>query len=173
VKYQIGDFVWRVNPSTDEVYVTCPDCGGEGRIRCIMHDETVVSVECRACQSGYDTSSGRICYYQWTAKVEYECITGYRVEDGVLEYRTATSYANKEDELFDNMIDAHKAALNLVELHNQSEINKISNKEKDTRSWAWNASYHRKEIREANRRLEYHTAKLNVASLKAKSDKLK
>jgi len=50
----------------------------------------------------------------------------------------------------------------------RAEREKIATKEKDTRTWAWNASYHRRQIKDAKRQLEYHTAKLNVASLKAK-----
>ena len=47
----------------------------------------------------------------------------------------------------------------------------MKRKEKDTKTWAWNVHYHRKEIREAQKRIEYHTSKLNVAKLHVKAEK--
>jgi hypothetical protein len=52
---------------------------------------------------------------------------------------------------------------------NAAERARVLNKEKDTRTWAWNASYHRREIADAKKRIEYHAAKLAVASLKSKT----
>jgi hypothetical protein len=53
----------------------------------------------------------------------------------------------------------------------EEERAKISKKEKDQRSWAWNASYHRKQIKEHERQLGYHRAKLAHAAIKAKEPK--
>ena len=39
----------------------------------------------------------------------------------------------------------------------------VTSEYKDTRSWAWNATYHRGCIRQAEKDLEYHRAKLAVA----------
>ena len=55
----------------------------------------------------------------------------------------------------------------LCKKHRQEELNCLNNlKEQQHRSWAWNATYHRKCLKEALRQVEYHTAKLNVAETK-------
>jgi hypothetical protein len=41
-------------------------------------------------------------------------------------------------------------------------------KTKDHRSWAWNASYHRRNIKDLERQLEYHRSKLAVCAANAK-----
>jgi hypothetical protein len=53
----------------------------------------------------------------------------------------------------------------------QEEREKIGAKEKPTRTWAWNASYHRKEIKRCKESIEYHERKLAAANLKARSEK--
>lgn len=42
---------------------------------------------------------------------------------------------------------------------------------RDHRSWAWRASYHRNEIKRCQKEIERHTARLNVASLKARDER--
>ena len=44
-------------------------------------------------------------------------------------------------------------------------------KEKPARSWAWHVTYHRREIKRAERDLEYHTRALGIAKEKAKVKK--
>lgn len=52
-----------------------------------------------------------------------------------------------------------------------AERARILGKEKGGRSWAWNATHHRREIKTAQERIAYHTSKLAVAALNAKEDK--
>lgn len=51
------------------------------------------------------------------------------------------------------------------------ELRRIAEKEKPTRTWSWNATYHRKEIKRCEESIARHRAKLSVASLKAKEDR--
>jgi hypothetical protein len=53
----------------------------------------------------------------------------------------------------------------------REELEKASQKERDTRTWSWNVHYHRRSIREAKKQLEYHTAKLEAARPQAKAEK--
>jgi hypothetical protein len=92
---------------------------------------------------------------------------------GIADDRTVytTTCHVKEVDVFTDEASAKLRADQMAEEHDREERDRIFKKEKDSRSWAWNASYHRKEIKEARRRLEYHTSKLAVASLKSKEDK--
>ena len=166
-KYNIGDTVWYARCNHTDERAICPDCGGTGRIRAIMHDETVVSVDCRECQRGYERPSGFITVYGYFPHVEMFVITGADIGLGPMRYRSY-NYSVEADSLFPTKAEAEVAALQMVEEVKQRQQEQLARKEKDTRTWAWNASYHRSCIRRAEKDIAYHTAKLNVAAIKAK-----
>lgn len=169
MKYSIGQAVWWATWDTWPKQVTCPDCGGTGRIRCIMHDESIVSVDCGACSRGYEPPTGTVVCYEREAVAKQTAIIGVEMRHGeAIRYQTHGSYSIEEGSLFPDKDSALAAAQLMTEEHNREELARIQQKEKDTRSWAWNASYHRKCIREAQKQIDYHTAKLNVAKVKAK-----
>lgn len=168
MRFAVGDLVWIASWETQKKYVTCPDCGGTGRIRVIFHDETQVSIECQRCQSGFNPPSGRLVHYERSPVVRCEAITGVELTDNSIEWKTKNHYRVADGDVFATETDAVERAAQMSAQANADDLQRIAMKEKDTRSWAWNASYHRREIKDAQRRIEYHTAKLNVAKVKAK-----
>lgn len=171
MRFEIGQQVWRATFGTRENFVTCPDCGGTGRLRVTFHDETQVSIHCQNCALGYDPPTGRIRVYDRRAEAVKTTITGMEVEGTEVQWRTADSYRVEDCDIFDNEADCLVAAQAKAEQFDLEERERVFKKEKDTRTWAWNASYHRKAIKEAQRQIEYHTSKLNAAVVKAKEDK--
>lgn len=167
-KFHIGDKVWRATFDASENYVTCPDCGGTGRIRVIMHDDTEVSIGCQACTYGFHQPSGKIKAYDRQARAVPGKITGVDIAINKIEYRIDGGWICTTDNVFASEEEALIRAAELAAEFDDAERKRIGLKEKDTRSWAWNASYHRRRIKEARRQIEYHTSKLNVAALKAK-----
>lgn len=170
-KYNIGDKVYHATfKKHTGVYVECPDCGGTGRMRCIFHDETIVSIVCGSCSPGYDPPTGKILVYNSIESVDLLIITGIEVEaDKPTRYK-ADHYILDEDHLFNTKDEALVKAKEMHDAHVEMEKDKIYKKEKDTRSWAWNASYHRGLIKRAEKDIIYHTSKLNVANLKKKDN---
>lgn len=174
-RFKIGDLVWLALFDARDAYVSCPDCGGTGRLRVTFHDETTVSIECRNCMYGYDPPTGRVKVYERTPKAEAITVTGleltavgatYRLGGGLSHWRTAG-----EEDVYATEEDAVVRAQALADEATEEERQRVFRKERDTRSWAWNASYHRTAIKEATRQLGYHTAKLTVAALKEKDAK--
>lgn len=170
-KFQIGDSVWAATWDATEAWVECPDCCGHGRLRVIMGDGTEVSIDCQNCELGYQGPQGRKLYYARAARAELCVIKGVRIEGDHVEYQSSRSYTELEVNLFDNEADALARAQMIASEEETKERNRIFQKEKDTRSWAWNATYHRRAIRDAKKAIDYHTRKLAVASLKAKEAK--
>ena len=174
-KYNIGEILWRASFEATDNHITCPDCGGSGQLTVTFHDGESVSIECEGCSIGYDPPTGRIRIYDRGAVVERITITGYTVgEDGV-EYRAKSfrggCYIFDEGDLFTDRVEAEKRGKELALKADVKEREQIANKEKPARTWAWNASYHRKQLKEANRNIVYHTAKLNAANLKIKAER--
>lgn len=168
LKYEIGQEVWLAKADSVKAWVTCPDCGGTGCIRAMLHDDTMVTIECEGCKLGFNPPIGKVSVYNRTPCAELVTITGFEAEAGRVDYRTSGFYRLSEANLFDNEADATKAAIVLASVFSHEEREQINTKEKPTKSWAWNVSYHRRCIRDAEKQIAYHTSKLNVASLKAK-----
>lgn len=171
MKYEIGQQVWRATFDSREAFVVCPDCAGTGRLRVMFADDTVVSIECAACGPGYNPPTGRIKVYDRQPAARLTTITGVEISAGKTEWRTSDSYIVQDEDLFDNEADCLVRAQAIATEYDRAERERVNKKEKDTKTWGWNAHYHRREIKDAQRRIEYHTAKLAVASLKAKEDK--
>lgn len=171
LKYEIGQEVWVAAFEPRETSVTCPDCGGTGRLRVMFADDSIVSIDCAACGPGYNPPTGRIRVSDRRPVATRTTITGVEISDGKTEWRTGESYRVQEHNLFDNEADCLVRAREFAAEHDREERERVNRKEKDTKSWGWHAVYHRREIKSAERKIEYHTKKLAVASLKAKEAK--
>lgn len=172
MKYEFGQQVWWATCQASENWETCPDCGGTGRLRVTFHDETQVSIDCRNCASGYDSPSGRVRWFGRVPEARKITISGFEFTDGNASYHSffgqGSYYRIEEDALFATEAEAMEHAEKLAAEHDAAERAKFLTKEKDAHSWAWNASYHRNCLKRAQKEAEYHTAKLNVAKIKAK-----
>ena len=173
MRFEVGQKIWIGDFSPlSPLHETCPDCGGTGRLRVIFHDETQVSIDCRNCAAGYDPPTGKVVVYRNRASAKHAVISGLEVHGDKVRWHcdaTAGSYRIVDDEdAFETEADALAWAQKRAAAYEVEQREKIARKEKDTHTWARNASYHRKNIKRAQHDLEYHTAKLAVAAIKAK-----
>jgi hypothetical protein len=174
-KFNIGDAVWRPTFDNEQEWIECPDCGGTGRLRVTFHDDTTVSIECANCARGYEPPTGKVSRYVRHPEAHQGMISGIEINSEGVEYRFRqgehSSWMCKEEDLSDTHEEAMVKAQAMAEEAAAEENRRIFRKEKDTRTWAWNASYHRKCIKEAQRNFEYHTRKLDAANLKVPKEK--
>lgn len=174
-KFQIGDQVWRPTFESSVEWVTCPDCGGTGRLRVTFHDETTVSIDCQNCSVGYDPPTGKVKVYVRRPEAHQGVISGIEVEPDKVTYRLGrglhSSWLVEEDALSIDHDGAFEKAVALAREADETERRRILEKEKPARTWAWNARYHRRCIKDAQRNLDYHTRKLAAANLKVRADK--
>lgn len=181
-KFNIGDKVWHVKCGTHRVYVTCPDCNGTGQLTVIMGDGSQVSITCSCSEyAGIHEGviRGKVSHYEWDADVESGVISGIdidttRVREPVVEYRISISscsaYIVNDTTAFSTKEEAFEYAKKLAEEHNNQEREEVYKKEKPNHTWAWNATYHRRQIASLKKQLEHHESKLNVAKVKAKEN---
>ncbi len=171
----IGDDVYIPHFTTNESYrVTCPDCGGTGQVTVIFHDGHQISIECGNCRNGFDLPTGQVTIYKKKVGAKKGKIIGIaKKENGEIEYTVEHVESGVHNivppsSIFDDEEAATIRAQELSDKYEQDQLDKIKTKEKPTHSWASNASYHKKAIKKAEQDVAYHTAKLNVAKLKAK-----
>lgn len=164
--FNIGDEVWWARTEHTELRITCPECLGKRYITVILGDDSKHTIPCICCERGWEGSRGELIGWKHVVKVIQTTVIGVSIASDEVEYRLPESYLTKD--LYATKAEAEERAKELVKERDAEELRRMHAKEKDTRSWAWNAQYHRKEIRECERRIEHHKAKLDVAKLKAK-----
>lgn len=169
LRFDIDDVVYRATFETEASTIECEHCAGTARIRVIFGDGQEVSIPCENCSRGYLDATGRIEVFIRTPKAERCRIKGFEFRDGKVRWQTTGNYIVDDESLFKFEAIALAAAKVIAKKADADEEARISMKEKDHRSWAWHASYHRKCIREAERQIEHHKRKLSAANLKAKS----
>jgi hypothetical protein len=152
----------------------CPDCFGKKYLIVTLGDDSQVIIDCATCAAGYEPPKGYLLIDQYEPDAELITVQEMEMEliDGkhVVLYSGNGFYRVPEAELFDCKLDAlERARVKAEELAAEVQA-RFQRKEKDTRTWAWNVTYHRRCIKQAQRDLEYHTKKLAV-SLPHKKDK--
>ena len=168
MKYQIGDTPWYAQMKYGEKTVLCPDCFGQRALTVIKGDGSQVSIDCVGCSRGYEPPTGYVSYGAHEPDVRRVTIQRIEINGDAVQYGHSENYSCDETMLFDNKEDAEKRATELSAQYEQEELAKINQKHRHDRTWSWNAHYHRAQLKEALRQVEYHTAKLNVAKSKAK-----
>lgn len=163
-KFNIGDTVWIARAGPMEKSVECPACYGQRALTVIMGNGEQVSIDCSLCSVGYEPSKGVIKTYEFQAIAEPVRIERVELTNRGFQF-------NHHDEVFATKEDALKRAEELKIEHLKEEENRLKNlKEYESRTWSWNATYHRRELKRAQEQVIYHTAKLNVAKVKAKEN---
>lgn len=128
MKYEICQKLWLASWESSEDWVTCPDCGGTGRLRVTFHDETTVSIHCAGCAAGYEPPTGFVRVYNRHARALTVTITGVEVRDGKTEWRTSGHYCPDEADLYENEDDCLAGALLKAKKADQEEREKVNAK---------------------------------------------
>jgi hypothetical protein len=172
--FHLGDWAYRAKLQHSQVEVTCPDCFGRRALRVVLGDDSEVTVECAGCRLGYEPPRGYVHEDRTQAATERVQITKIEMETNngvpITYYGGEGLYRTVEADLFTNVETAQVRADALQLEHEQEKRARMQRKEKTTHDWAWHVTYHRRCIKQAQRELDYHTAKLAV-SLQKRKDK--
>lgn len=158
-----------------EKFVTCPDCLGSQYVSVILGDGTEIQIECGGCDpGGYQPSTGVVRQYDYESQSRQHKVTGVKVTADLVEYDldnfgSCSFYTGSGDNVFATKDEA-MAAGEIKKAECEAEENKrFMAKTKDAKSWAWNATYHRKCIKDLERQLEYHRSKVVICDAKNKA----
>lgn len=166
--HKIGDVVWISRADGKRKTIICPDCGGTGQLNVTLWDGTQLSIDCRGCEKGYLGPQGTVELWEYEPSVECHTISEIKQSDRTGTEYKAGYFTYGENEVFLTKEEAEVLAEKQAKEKEQYELDCLQRKHKDTKTWSWNAHYHRSCIRKAEKDIEYHTKKLNVAKLKAK-----
>lgn len=173
-KFQIGDKVFKGTYDRREKWVTCPDCLGSKTVKVILADSTELTIECGGCDpGGYKGSIGRIRQYDWSTDAKEMTVTGVCMKANSVSYELnnwgeGSYYTGTDEDTFATKDEA-QAHGDIEKVAREADENKrLMAKTKNARSWAWNATYHRRCIKDHEEQLEYHRSKVQICAAKAK-----
>lgn len=174
-KFSVGDVVYYADAGIEKKWITCPDCMGKKYLTVILGDGTTVTIDCVTCSAGWEPPTGIVYTYEYSGGVKRSIVGGMEIKGDKIEYlldvcgdiNGCCSY-RREKEVFASPDEAKEKVAELVARHEKEERERLARKEKPARKWAWNATYHRNQIKQLTKEIEYHTAKMNAAKQHSK-----
>jgi len=166
----IGDKVWTARLEHREFTETCPDCLGKKTVTLLLENGDKHLLECHTCNpGGYQPSRGYVVKTQYQASAKESVINSMEVTAEKTTYRF---YNWSCSEVYETE-EAAKAAAEFLRAERENEDFKcfVWKKEDSRRTWAWNCSYFRAQIKNAKRDLAYAEARLGIAQSFAKEAK--
>lgn len=173
-QFKIGDSVFCASYGMRQVYKTCEDCGGTMTMRVILFDGTEHVIECECCRAGWQGSIGKVQTYETWPSVETRIVSGMEINGETIRYRFggSNSYNTFDAEnVFSTREAAEARADYLADEQKKIEDERFKQKFKNNKTWSWHVHYHRRQIKDAMKNVEYHTSKLNEAKKHVKEEK--
>jgi len=173
-RFKIGDRAFKANYGRHEKMVTCPDCLGSTKVRVILGDGTELAIDCGGCDpGGYRGSTGAVKQYDYSTEARPYTVTSVKVSMDGVEYELnhfggGVYWTAKDGELFATVEEAMADGERQRAEREADENKRLMAKTKDAKSWAWNATYHRKCIKDHEKQIEYHKTKVQICAAKAK-----
>lgn len=171
-KYQMDEDVWWARFEATESWIPCPDCGQTRFLTMILFDGSTHTLDCETCKRGWDGPFGKLRVYERAPFAILTRIIGVSMDRDKVEYRVPDSYVVPETELFKTQEEALKRARVRADEATQAELEQLTKKERDTKSWAWHVTYHRNGKRQNEKEAARHAAKLDVAKSHTKKNTL-
>lgn len=153
----LGSTAWHAEYRQSQVSATCGDCAGKCVLVVIMGDESRVSIECPSCRG-----RGLVTVHEFAAKA-VECkITSVEIDGDEVIYNhyVGRHFATEAEALV-------KADEVRAEAEAKDKMRNVALKHDHAKTWAWNATYHRKCLKEAQDKIKYHSECLAYATVKA------
>ena len=167
---QIGDSVWTARLKYREFNETCPDCLGKKTVTLLLENGEKHFLECHTCNpGGYQPSRGYVVKSQDQPIAQQSVIMSMEISSEKTTYRFHDWSC---DQVFDTEAEAVAYAEKIrAEREEEAHQRFVWKKEDSRRTWAWECSYHRMQIKNAKRDIAYAEARLGIAQSFAKEAK--
>jgi hypothetical protein len=176
---KINDTAWWAKCGTKDVKIPCPVCYGKLKVTVILGNDEWFETPCDYCGSKtWEGAKGYVIEYQWVAEPEVFVVAGISSECGgegcKVQYKTHHGYLIDAEELFESKEAAQVRCDERIAEHDAEEKARLAwGKENSKKSYSWHVGYYKREIKEAERKIEYAKARLIPCQAKAKEDKVK
>lgn len=163
---KIGDVLYLPEPTSTRVTQKCSVCAGHGSVwvRNIEGDE--FEVRCEGCGKGYDACLGTEEYYSYEPRVTKFVVAkihgvDFRDDKVGIDLESTTSRRTRYEYLCTTEAEAlEKSTEHMERIVRENMGRNLSRKKQCLPEHAWSARYHGDEIRDAERRIAWHTTRL-------------
>lgn len=176
-EYKIGDKVWWAHCDTREVAYDCPVCFRKKKVTIILGDGSLIETPCDYCGKGYEGPKGYEKEWEWVAAPELITIDGVSVDERDGERNVRYSHCNYSlypEDVYDTQEEAQKRCEERSAEHaEQQKQNKHARAQSSHKSFSWHVGYSRKKIKELEREIEWHRARVIELTPKIRESKKK
>jgi len=169
----VGDKIWWARCGVELVQEKCTVCYGNREVTLILGNGERVTLPCEYCACGYEAPKGYTTRYKYIAEPQYVAITGVRVNQtckGDEREYTVGHYNLSEDVMFDTQKEATEKCAEIAVAHDKEEQRRAGcTKANKTKHFSWSAGYHRKNIKDLQRQIQYHEANARLCENKPTS----
>jgi len=161
-QFKYGDRVWYAESSSYcAVDVPCDICFGKLSVVLILGNGEETDIECEACGKGFQGPTGVRRTHEVRSSVTEGAITGFTKRSFEGGWRFEVDGSSR-DHVFATQEEAEAKRSEMHERDTgaraRMDEENLSGKKKNH---AWSASYHRKHLEEAERKVAWHRAKLS------------
>lgn len=162
MKFNIGDKVFWVESSTHYgKQIPCPLCFGKRFVTIILGDDSQTKIQCGYCEKGCSGTTGFATVWEPMARVNSGTITGVSLRDGI-RYEVGSKSLTESD-LFAGEQDAE--SLRLAKFEEEKARAEEWFREsfiQAKKKQIWSAGYHRNNIKQLERSIEWHKLRLRM-----------
>lgn len=172
-EYNIGDKVWIAQCGQKQVRHDCPVCYGQLFVTLILGNGDEIRTPCDYCGKGYEGPKGYVLEYEWVAETRQVTIMSKTKKEtnGKTEY-DFHSYDAYFHEAYDTKEEAEAKTLENIKEHEEDERKRIEwRKSHNHKTYSWHVGYSKKEIKEAQRKLDWHSKRVIFMKNRAKPEK--
>ena len=169
--FDIGQTFWLPGQATEQVMVECPICAGNKSVTVILGSGEHVTVNCDGCGLGYESASGVIKEYRHTpAAYQFVVAAVERYAPGEWYLRSTDGRNAYFSELRHTETSALAESAEKIAALEEQNMMYRAHKKKGLSKLAWTIRYHREQIRDAERQLEWHSQRVTPLEAKQKGD---
>lgn len=156
----LGDKIYWVESSTSYgKYVPCTICFGKLHVTLILGDGSQMTVECDFCKHGLDEPRGKAKTWEPAAFIRSGTISGISTRNGIQYEVGHTSL--KEHEVFSSEQEAEPVYQAKLKEVTETAAEWFKNSFVTcTKKQTWSAGYHKSRIKDAERTISWHQARL-------------
>lgn len=175
-KIKIGDMLYYATFGNKQVQKICPVCFGKKEVILISGNDVECVLPCNYCGRGYEDSRGYVQEYEYMAEASIVFIRNIEINvyenEKKFRFTTSDNYSVYMEDLFENEEDALKRAEEKKAIWENDQTTRTNNiKENKNKSYSWNAGYHMREVKKAQKNIEYHTKMAKICKERSNDNK--
>lgn len=167
--FTIGQLLWMPMGDAHKAQLPCPVCDGALAVTVILGSGERIGVPCDACGIGFDGPRGFIEEYEHDPKaIPFVIASVESFHNNEWRLRSETGAWHEFTDLYATEGEALDVAVKRAADQHERNMQSRQHKRKSTARQAWSVRYHRDCIKDLERQLAWHTARISASARETK-----